>query len=136
MARLIVGLLIALLIPWNIVQAQETPADRAPSARTKKNKKVNPSSPLVRKIVVKGMRKIEEDAVRSRLTSRVGEPFDIENIRQDVRDLFKTGYFYDVTVDRDDKSSGVELTYLLVEKPSIVSIDYRGNTELDDSELR
>lgn len=136
MARLIVGLLIALVIPWSSVQAQETPGDREPAARSQKVKKANPSSPLVRKIVVKGMRKIEEDAVRSRLTSRVGEPFDIENVRQDVRDLFKTGYFYDVTVDREDRNNGVELTYLLMEKPSIVSIDYRGNTELDDSELR
>ncbi|MCC7404800.1 MAG: outer membrane protein assembly factor BamA [Bdellovibrionales bacterium] len=136
MSQIVLGFLLILFVPW-LAQGQETTTDRAPSARsTTKKKTEEAATAIVRKISVKGMRKIEEDAVRSRLTTRVGEPFDLENIRLDVRELFKTGYFYDVTVDRSDVANGVELTYILLEKPSIVSIEYKGNTELDDTELK
>lgn len=138
MARLVVGFLIALVIPWHSVQGQPAEGDREPAARSNSRrassrKVVSPS--LVRKIVVKGNKKIEEDAVRTHIKTTEGQPLDLEQISRDVKELFDTGYFYDVIVDQDDLPNGTQITYTLVEKPSIIAIEYKGNSEIEDSEL-
>ena len=92
--------------------------------------------PKIIKVHVKGNRKIEVDAITTKLSSREGEAFDSVKIRQDVEALFKTGYFYDIQVDREKAEGGVDLTYIVIEKPSVVEIAYSGNSEIDQDELK
>ena len=92
--------------------------------------------PKILKIQIKGNRKIEVDAIMTRLVDHVGDSFDAQKIRQDVEALFKTGYFYDVQVDRTKVDTGVELTFIVVEKPSVVEIAYSGNNEIEQEELK
>jgi outer membrane protein insertion porin family len=98
------------------------------------------NGPTVAKITIKGNKKIEADAVLARLVTKTGEPFSADRVRQDVEALFKAGYFYDVHVDRTDVPGdgrgAVELTYTVVEKPSVVEINFKGNSELETDELR
>src|ERR1700734_3282325 len=61
-----------------------------------------PDGPLVEKIVIKGNKKIETDAIRTKLVSKEGAPFNPTQVRQDLQELFNTGFFYDVQVDRSD----------------------------------
>lgn len=137
MTRLILGLLIAtfLICPW--AKGQSFGEERLPAAKVRsKNPRKGNSPRVVREIIVKGNRKIEEDAVRARLKTVVGENLDLQNVRDDVRELFKTGYFYDIVVDQaDDDKEGTTITFTLVEKPSIVSIEYKGNSEIEDDDL-
>jgi outer membrane protein insertion porin family len=94
-------------------------------------------SKKVTKITLKGNHKIENDAITARLVSKIGEPYSPEHIRQDVEAIFKSGYFYDVRVERIDAPDGsIELVYALVEKPSVVEVDFSGNSELETDELR
>ena len=93
------------------------------------------NGPLVEKIVVKGNKKIETDAIVSKLVSKEGKPYTSENVRQDLQELFNTGFFYDVSVDKSD-TAPVTLTYTVVEKPSVAEIEYKGNEELTDDELK
>src|SRR5690606_28010737 len=79
-------------------------------------------------------RKIETDAIRNKLISREGAPFSQDTVRQDIQELFNLGFFYDVQVSRNE-GPNVVLTYNIVEKPSIVEIEYSGNSEIDDDEL-
>jgi outer membrane protein insertion porin family len=94
------------------------------------------NAPVIEKINIKGNKKIESDAVMARLVSKVGSAFSAERVRQDVDALFKTAYFYDVRVDRTSTPGGVELTFTVVEKPSVVEINYSGNTEVEADDLR
>jgi outer membrane protein insertion porin family len=93
------------------------------------------SEPLIEKIVVKGNKKIETDAIRSKMVSKEGKAFSPTTVRQDVQELFNTGFFYDVQVDRSE-TSPTTLTYTVVEKPSIGEIVYHGNDEVNDDELK
>jgi len=90
---------------------------------------------LIDKIVIKGNKKIEADAVRSKLVSKEGKPYSAATIKQDLQELFNTGFFYDVIVDRSD-SKPYTLTYTVVEKPSIAEITYKGNDEVSDDDLK
>lgn len=95
----------------------------------------NPSAAgEIKEIKIQGNKKIEADAIRSKLLSKVGEPLDRDLIRQDVKALFELGYFYNIKVDSSGEPSPV-LTYIVEEKPSIGEILYEGNSEIDDEEM-
>jgi outer membrane protein insertion porin family len=89
----------------------------------------------IEKIIIKGNKKIESDAIRAKLVSKEGTGYNEDLIRQDIQELFNTGFFYDVIVDRSDNANPT-LTYTVVEKPSIVEIAFEGNDELEDDELK
>lgn len=87
-------------------------------------------------IHIKGQKKIEVDAITTKIISKVGDHVETERIRADVEALFKTGFFYDVKVDQKNVSNGAELTYIVVEKPSVTDITYSGYNELELDELK
>lgn len=88
------------------------------------------------KITLQGNKKIENDAVVARLVSKEGDTYTADKVRADVEALFKTGYFYDVQVARTLNNDKVDLTYTLVEKPSVVEIVFEGNSEIETDELK
>ena len=91
---------------------------------------------VVSQITINGNKKIELDAITARLVTKQGEPYSADKIRQDVEALFKTGYFYDVKVDRQVSGTNAALTYTVVEKPSVADIAYSGNKEVETDDIR
>lgn len=84
---------------------------------------------------VKGTRRSEPEAVRSVIASREGTLLDRERIQNDIRAVFRLGFYTDVQVDLSRDGGKNVLTFIVEEKPSIRSIVYEGNDELDDDEL-
>lgn len=95
-----------------------------------------PSHLRIGTISIRGNKKIESDAVAARLVSKAGDEYSADKVRQDVESLFKTGYFYDVRVDREVHGGEADLTLTLVEKPSVIEIDYSGNSEVDTKDIQ
>lgn len=91
---------------------------------------------LVKKITIRGNKKIESDAVLNKISTRVNEPLSKVSVRKDVEELFKTGFFYDIEVRENSVEGGIEVIYVLTEKPSMVEIIYEGNSEIEDDDLR
>jgi outer membrane protein insertion porin family len=94
-----------------------------------------PSGLTIKTIDVTGNRKIEKDAIVTKLVSKVGEEYKSADIRADVEALFKLGFFYDVEVDRQVTGKEVKLTYKVMEKPSITEIAYEGNSEIKNDDI-
>ena len=123
---------------------RQTPAANAtaPSAALAKSSStqsltapVTKSGMIVRQIEIKGNKKIEKDAIETRLKTKLSGPYSDELVREDIQSLFKSGYFYDVQVSRETSGSQVDLTYWVIEKPSIAEIVFEGNSELKTDEL-
>lgn len=117
-------------------------AQKAPTTkRTAPTRSVKVSAPAplragtISKIQIQGNKKIESDAIRSKLVSKEGSAYSDETIRKDITELFATGFFYNVEVDRTDGPE-ITVTYAVVEKPSVAEISYDGNDEIEDDELR
>ena len=90
----------------------------------------------VESIHISGHRKIEKDAIAEKLINKVGSPLNLKAVKQEVQILFKTGYFQDIQVsEKPGQKGGIVLTYKVVERPVIASVEYKGNSELDDDEL-
>jgi outer membrane protein insertion porin family len=104
------------------------------------NQKTSPPretlSGAVTKISVIGTKKIEPDAIRAKLKTKVGEVINADTIRADVQSIFDMGYFYNIEVLRDKVPAGNELTYKVFEKPSITQVIYKGNDKLEKDDLQ
>ncbi len=92
--------------------------------------------PIVNSVEIKGLKRIEETAVKSKISQKVGEPISQEKVNEDIKTIFKMGYFEDAKAEIEPFEGGIKLIYVLKEKPTIVRIDFQGNKKLDDAKLK
>jgi outer membrane protein insertion porin family len=82
---------------------------------------------IIKQLDIKGSRKIDEATIRFRLKTKVGEPFSLEKTREDVKTLYRLGFFDDVSVDAEDFEGGLEVTFILTVKARIRDVKIRGS---------
>ena len=87
--------------------------------------------PLIGKISIQGNRRVEDAAIISVLSSKVGEPFDPSRLAVDVRAIWGLGYFDDIQVNLLTSSKGPIVVYVVKEKPSVRKIIVEGNEEIE-----
>ncbi len=92
--------------------------------------------PLVSKIEIRGLKRIEEGAVRAKISQKIGEPVSEDKTNEDIKSIFKMGYFDDVKVELEPFEGGVRLIYEVKEKPTIVKVDFQGNKQIEDAKLK
>ncbi len=86
-------------------------------------------------IVFKGNRRIEKDAILGVMQTREGETLSQAHLREDLKAIYKMGYFTDVRMDVSDTPEGRILTVLVKEKPSIREIMVKGNQKLKKDKI-
>ena len=91
--------------------------------------------PIVR-IVVAGNRRVTEDDVLAYLRERPGQSFSPPALTQDVRELYASGFFDDIEVDLERNDRGVVLRFAVRERPSIAKVEFEGNSEIDNDDLK
>ncbi|MDW8249151.1 MAG: outer membrane protein assembly factor BamA [Myxococcales bacterium] len=82
-----------------------------------------------------GLRRMVRDDQLARMQERPGQPFSPETLTRDVRELWNTGFFDDIEVDLERTDNGVILRFQVRERPSIKSIDFEGNSEIENDKL-
>lgn len=88
-------------------------------------------------IEIRGNRRIEADAIRTRIGSRVGEPLRQAQVAGDVREIFALGFFRNVRVLAEPaEAGGIVLTYVVDENPVIRQIAISGNDNIDSDEIK
>jgi outer membrane protein insertion porin family len=86
---------------------------------------------IVTDIQVRGLQRISEGTVFNYLPVNVGERFSLGNVGPAIKALFKTGFFKDVSLERE----GSSLIVNVVERPSIAKILFEGNKDLSKEDL-
>jgi outer membrane protein insertion porin family len=92
--------------------------------------------PTINSIEIRGLKRIEETAVKSKITQRPGEPISQEKTNEDIKNMFKMGYFDDVRAEIEPFEGGIKLIYIVKEKPTIVKVELQGNKEFNDTKLK
>lgn len=93
------------------------------------------TAPVV-EVEIRGNRRIEADAIRTRIGSRVGEPLREAQVAGDVREIFALGFFRSVDVKARPADGGVKLIYEVEENPVIREIAISGNDNIDSDEIK
>ena len=88
-------------------------------------------------IRVEGNRRVEAEAVRRALRTKVGQVFDEARTAEDLRAVWALGYFSDVQLlTQQLPNGGIAYVVRVQERPSIRAVKLAGNEELSQEDLK
>ena len=90
----------------------------------------------ITELVVRGNKRVEEDAIRARLRSAVGSPVDATQIARDVKAIFAQRFFRDVRVYSEETPNGLRVVFVVEESPVVREISISGNDNIDGDKIK
>ncbi len=90
----------------------------------------------VAKVEVIGNERIDRGVVLNAVKTKEGEVYDAAKAGEDLKNIYKTGFFSDVMVDVKDTDRGKVLTFVVVERPPISAIFIAGNKKVKTPDIR
>ncbi len=91
---------------------------------------------LVEKIKIKGNLRIGKDLILSHIRTKPGDILDYKKLDQDLRSVYKMGYFENVVIKIDKGDKGVIVTFEVKENPSVKKVVFKGNKEVKTEDLK
>ena len=89
----------------------------------------------VARIEFKGNRRIEGSAINQVLKSATGSVFLDANLAQDIRAIYKMGYFSDVSAEVRDLPEGKVIAFTVLERGIVTSIDVNGSKAVSKDDI-
>ena len=86
---------------------------------------------IISNIKIEGNQRVEIDTIYSYLNISIGEQFDIDKLNNSLKNLYSTGFFSDVNINRD----GNVVIVQVLENPIINRVVFEGNKEIEDDVL-
>ncbi len=93
-------------------------------------------TPVVDEVVIEGNRFIDSAAIRAKIRSKAGVPLDRRQVSRDVRALYETGLYRDLSVEGVRHGDRIRLIYHVVENPVIGKLRFEGNDDVEDKVLK
>jgi outer membrane protein insertion porin family len=92
---------------------------------------------FISQVVVEGNATIPTPAIMQKLKVSAGRKASVKSIQEDVRALWKTGWFYTVETKmrRPVDGKGQILVFLVFERPIVRSVQYLGNKDIKTKKL-
>lgn len=91
---------------------------------------------IIKKISVEGVRIIEKNAVLNKLDTRINTVLDEDKISEDIKRIYKMGFFSDVYVEKIYSDEGLHIKFIVKEKPYIREVKFKGNKEFSEDDLK
>lgn len=95
-----------------------------------------PPAERVAEVRIRGNRRIEADAIRARISTKPGEPYNPQQVAADVREVFGLGFFRNVKVLTEETKDGRVLTFDVDENPVVRQIAISGNDNIAGDKIR
>ncbi len=89
----------------------------------------------ITKISFQGNKKIEDNAIKQVLKSIPGGVYSEGTLNDDIRAIYKLGYFDDVSADVSDGPEGKNIVFIVQEKGLITDIQIKGNKKIDTKDI-
>jgi outer membrane protein insertion porin family len=77
-----------------------------------------------------------DEIIRANIRVKTGNPYLPAAVDDDVRNLYATGFFYNIRVARDRTDEGMVLTYIVQGKPRLTDIKVQGNKKISLSKIK
>ena len=76
-----------------------------------------------------------DELIRSNIRVKAGDLYLRAAVDDDVRNLYATGFFYNIQVVADNTPDGMVLTYKVQGKPRLTDIKFQGNNKFKSPKL-
>ncbi len=86
--------------------------------------------PTIERVRIVGNQRVEEDAIRIHISAQPGQPLDDAIVDQDVKSIYRMGFFTDVHATVDRQGGQAILTYHVRERPLITDVHTEGMKEI------
>jgi outer membrane protein insertion porin family len=86
---------------------------------------------IISDIRIEGLERLSDGTLLNYLPVQVGDPMDTKQTIYSIKELYKTGFFADVKLLRDDDV----LVVRVKERPSISEVKFSGNSDIDSNTL-
>jgi outer membrane protein insertion porin family len=86
--------------------------------------------PTISRIRIVGNQRVEEDAIRIHITAQPGQPLNEATVDQDVKAIYRMGFFESVNATVDQQAGQAILTYHVKERPLITDVRTEGMNEI------
>jgi outer membrane protein insertion porin family len=90
----------------------------------------------VSRIDVIGNERIDKGVVTNAIKTKEGDVYDPAKIGDDLKSVFKTGFFSDVVVDTKESEKGKIITFVVVERPPVNAVQVTGNKKVKTEDIR
>jgi outer membrane protein insertion porin family len=90
----------------------------------------------VAKVEALGNERIDKGVVYNAAKTKEGDLYNPAKITEDLKSIYKTGFFSDVMVDVKDTDKGKVVTFIVVERPPISAIYIAGNKKVKTSDIK
>ena len=87
-------------------------------------------------IEMEGNRKVEPEAIIEKIASKKGQMLDNYQLRKDIQRIHEMRYFDEVEAWHKKKDGKNILLFRLKEKPIISKVEFKGNDEINDDDLK
>ncbi len=87
-------------------------------------------SPLISRIRITGNQRVEEDAIRIHLSAQPGQPLNDATVDQDVKAIYRMGFFEHVNATVDHQGGQTVLVYHVKERPLISDVRTEGMNKI------
>lgn len=94
------------------------------------------ASKRIRVIRVKENKAVSTAVILSKIKTKIGDIFSPDNLNDDLKRLYNTGFFTDISIDVADYDNGVAISFIVEEKPVIESIVFKGNRSVNEKHLK
>ena len=111
------------------------PAPGAMSAPRRLPQFRSEAGPPVVEVQVVGNQRINTEEILSAIQTCVGRRFRASTLRDDVKRLMAKSWFYDVRTETHETDQGLIVRFEVVERPTILSVEFIGNKKIKDKKL-
>lgn len=116
-------------------QAPSPTESTAPTAQTTESPKEERPNKIL-EVRVKGNQIISTAIILNQMKSRKDTPLVQTDVNEDLKRLYKTGYFRDIRIEVEEEAEGYRLVVLVDEKPIVRQIILDGFATFDEDDLR
>jgi outer membrane protein insertion porin family len=89
----------------------------------------------VEEVRVLGNEKAEESLIFQSFGMEAGDAYQIDKVRQGIRNLYRQGLFRDIQVEAEPGAEGIVLTLRVQENPTLLRVRYDGNKKLKQDDF-
>ena len=90
---------------------------------------------IIEKIQIAGNLRIAEDVILPNIKTKEGDIFDLKKLNEDLKSIYKMGYFENVELKIDEGTKGIIVTFEVKENPSVKEIVFKGNKKIKTEDL-
>ena len=88
------------------------------------------------KIDIIGNERIDRGFIANNIKTKENEPYNLDKIREDMKNIYKTGFFSDIQIDVKTTDKGKVVTFVVIERPPIKAIYISGNKKVKTDDIK